>query len=349
MKTMKAAVAGGSGKLEVVSVPVPEPGPYEVLCEMCFGATCAGTDIHLMDGLHPYPVYFPTVLGHESVGRVVAVGNKVRTYKLGDLISRVGCPAIPECGISSNWGGFAEYGIAKDHRTMSEDGIPRAEWDKSRVNQVIDPGIDEKTAPMIITWRETLSYIRRLGVSDGDRVLVIGSGGNALSLAAHACNTGAEVIAVGSSKRKDTFGRLNLSEYCDYKDGAALERLALPENRPFDYIIDGVGSSGTLNKLIGNLRKGGTIGVYGWNDRYNYGINPFSAKSGFRVYVDGYDEEESNEEVQKMILEGRLSADLWYDMDNPVPLTEITCAYDSLRRHEAIKYLIDLRGGKGNE
>lgn len=37
-------------------------------------------------------------------------------------------------------------------------------------------------------------------------------------------------------------------------------------------------------------------------------------------------------------------ADPWYDLANPVPLTGITHAYDSLRRHEALKYLINLGG-----
>lgn len=60
---MKAAVVTSLGKLEVLDLPMPELGPYDVLCRMCYGSTCAGTDIHLMDGQHPYPVTFPTVLG----------------------------------------------------------------------------------------------------------------------------------------------------------------------------------------------------------------------------------------------------------------------------------------------
>ena len=39
---------------------------------------------------------------------------------------------------------------------------------------------------------------------------------------------------------------------------------------------------------------------------------------------------------------GKLDAGLWYDMDKPVPLDGIAAAYDSLRRHEALKYLIQL-------
>ena len=43
-----------------------------------------------------------------------------------------------------------------------------------------------------------------------------------------------------------------------------------------------------------------------------------------------------------VILQGKLKAGLWYDMDRPVPLDRIAEAYDSLRKHEALKYLIKL-------
>ena len=155
---MKAAVVREIGVLEVWEIPLPPVGPYDVLCRMCFGSTCAGTDIHLTDGKHPFPVQYPTILGHESVGRVVEVGSKVRNFKVGDLVSRVGYPADVLGGLSSNWGGFAEYGIAKDHWQMQRDGVPQVEWDRNRVNQIIHPEIDERTAPMIITWREVLHF-----------------------------------------------------------------------------------------------------------------------------------------------------------------------------------------------
>lgn len=339
---MRAGVVIEKGRLEVIDVPMPEPGPYDALVKITFGATCAGTDIHLMDGQHPNPVAFPTILGHESVGRVISIGEKVRYFKEGDLITRVGCPAVLTAGINSNWGGFAEYGIARDHFAMKEDGVDLALWNKSRVNQVVHPEIDEKVAPMIITWRETLSYVRRLGVGPGNNVLVIGSGANALSLAVHCFNSGADVIAIGSESRRGVFERGGISRYIDYRSDDLKDLVKASSCGQFDYFIDGVGTSGTINILLDQLVKGGCLGVYGWNDRRSYAINPFKATSGFYIYADGYDEEESNEEVQSMILDGKLDATLWYDIDSPVPLEELPEAYDSLRRHEALKYLISI-------
>lgn len=340
---MKAAVVSQIGKLEIWDVPIPQMGPYDVLCHMCYGATCAGTDIHLTDGKHPFPVSFPTILGHESVGRVVETGSKVRNFRPGELISRVGCPAGVQPGLGSNWGGFAEYGIAKDHWQMRKDGIARSEWDRSRVNQAIHAEIDERTAPMMITWRETLSYAKRIGVGPGTRLLLIGSGANALSFAAHACNLNAQVIAVGSSKKQAAFQKLPIAAYCDYRCEQLTELVRSKANgRPFDVLLDSVGDSNTANRLLPLLRKDAVVGVYGWNDRKNYGLNPFLSTNSFRVYAGGYDEEETHQEVQSMILRGQLCADLWYDTMHPVPLENIDAAYQSLRRHEAFKYLISL-------
>ena len=344
---MKAAVVNTQGKLEIWDVPMPEVGPYDVLCEMCYGATCAGTDIHLMDGLHPRPVTFPTILGHESVGRVVEVGCKVRNFRIGDLVSRVGAPAGLLPGLNINWGGFAQFGIARDHWEMRMDGIDASQWNSYRVNQIIHPDISEKTAPMLITWRETLSYTNRIGVREGKTVLLIGSGANALAFAAHCCNLGAKTIVVGSASREQVFHTFPICGYVNYRSENLLEevrdKMHLLQASELDFILDGVGGSDVANAVLPLLKKDGSFCNYGWNGRRYYGLNPFNAAHSFRIYSDGYDEEESNSQAQQMVLEGKLFAQPWYDMDNPVPLSEIGRAYDSLRRHEALKYLIELK------
>lgn len=338
---MKAAVIQ-NGALEIWDVPVPKPGPYEVLCRMEYGSTCAGTDLRLMAGGHPNPISYPTILGHESVGRVVEAGSRVRNFHVGDLVSRVGAPAGLVDGLSASWGGFAEYGVAKDHWEMIRDGVPQSEWNRSRVNQIIPPQIDARQAPMIITWRETLSYTQRLGIRPGDTVLIVGSGANALALAVHACNLGAKVCAVGSLSRREVFLRYPVLAYLDYKSERLSEQLQDAGVQAADFIVDGIGSSGTVNDLLPLLREGGCVGIYGWNDRAHAGVNPFRAKASFRVYCGGYDEEETHHDVVSLILRGRLRAEDWYDLSHPVALADIAQAYESLRRHEALKYLIQL-------
>ena len=198
---MKAAIVESPGVLRVREVPPPEMGDYDGLCEMLYGATCSGTDNHLLAGRAAWTtVHYPTVLGHESIGRVIKLGAKVRYLKLGDLVTRVG--TRPAGGISINWGGFAEYGLATDHRAMREDGLPKAAWDHLRINATLPPGTDPAAATMMITWRETLSYATRIGIEPGARVLVIGSGGNGLAFVSHAANLGAAcVVMLGNAER----------------------------------------------------------------------------------------------------------------------------------------------------
>lgn len=339
---MKAAVVTKTFDLEVWDVPMPRIGEYEALCKMEYGATCGGTDLRLMAGGHPNPIEYPTILGHESVGRVVEVGAKVRNFKVGDLVSRVGAPAGLADGLNASWGGFAEYGVARDHWQMARDGVDRSRWWSGRVNQVIPTEVDPKAAPMTITWRETLSYIKRIGVKDGSALLVVGSGANALAFAVHGVNLGAAVYVVGNPLREASFAPFPIAGYYSYKDDQLAATLKGTIPGGVDYIIDGVGTSGVVNSALGLLRSNGTVGIYGWNDRRSCGINPFAASASFSVYAGGYDEEETHAEVMSHILSGRLDAAAWYDTENPVPLAEIKGAYDRLREHRALKYLIRL-------
>src|SRR5438067_11556857 len=123
---------------------------------MLYGSVCTGTDQHIIADRVLWKIKYPTVLGHESIGRVVAVGPRVRHLKVGDLVTRVGTPPSPGGDLDALWGGFAEFGIARDHWAMREDDQPAEQWDRYRINQILPPDIDPAAATMVITWRETL-------------------------------------------------------------------------------------------------------------------------------------------------------------------------------------------------
>lgn len=342
---MRAAVVEKIGLLNVRDVLEPEMGEYDALCEILYGATCAGTDQHLMDGKHPRPVSFPTVLGHESIGRVIKVGSKVTSYKVGDLVTRVGCPASEKGGYSSNWGGFCEYGIAKDHAQMQKDGCPKAQWFKSRVNMVIPEGIDPAAATMIITWRETYSYIHRMCNSAGrESILILGSGSNALAFAVHAHNMGYEhIVVVGSNKRRSEFEEAAKAVYIDYKtaDLPAAVKESAPDG--FDVILDAIGKAGMLDSLAANIRPNGVMGIYGWDDYFTNSIRPMMIPCSFRFYNGGYDENEAHEAVVQQILSGKLDCKYWIDCANPYPLEEIVQAYEDVRGRKCLKALIQIK------
>jgi L-iditol 2-dehydrogenase len=335
---VRAAVVEAPGTLVVRDLPDPDPGPYEARCEMLYGSVCTGTDRHVIEGTFPFPVQYPAVLGHESIGRVTEVGAKVRNLRPGDMVTRVSTPPIGGVGIA--WGGFAEVGIARDHQAMRDDGLPAAEWNPYRVNQVVPPDLEPAAATMIITWRETLSQLTRMGAGPGTRVLILGSGGNGIAFAAHAANlAAAEVVVVGSPARESIARRAGATGYADYHDDIAAR---LPDR--FDILIDAIGRRGQLDRGLPHLRPGGVAAIYGLDDWGTITIDPARARGTFTVYNDGYDEPETHEAVVGLMRDGRLDARLWLNLDEPYALEDIGAAVASLRERRTLKALVRLSG-----
>lgn len=344
---MKAAIIEKFGTLAVKDMPEPEPGDYDALCELLYGATCTGTDTHIIAGSFPWILSLPTVLGHESVGRVVAVGKKVRNFRVGDLVTRVGTPPALDQKISVTWGGFAEWGIAKDHWAMCADGRPESEWSGSRWNQIVPAAVNPKVAPMFTTWRETLSYMTRMGIAPGTAVLVVGSGGNGLSYAAHAVNLGCAVVAlVGAARREAAVkSKARAPLYFDYKRNDLAEAINQAHPAGFDFIIDAVGKMDIADRVLPCLKPGGKYGTYGIDDKGRITINPGRARGTFTVHASSYDEAETHQRVSDFVLQGKLNAGLWYDLDQPYPLTDIGAAFEAVRQRQSPKALVKLCRG----
>lgn len=341
---MKAAVVEKQGVLGVRdNLPDPKPGPYDALCQMLYGATCTGTDQHIIHNRFPWGVKYPTILGHESVGKVLSVGQKVRNLKVGDLVTRVGCPALPEASMNSQWGGFASKGIATDWRAMKDDGLEQAQWNGAMVNQVLPPDTDPRAATMIITWRETLSCSMRLGIGEGSKVLVIGTGGNGLSFAMHARNLGASVVAVaGSAARESAARAAGAAAFADYRDDAAAAKLKEAAPGGYDYLIDVVGKAGDANRYLSMLAKGGSLTVYGLDEFHSYSINPLYGNGDFRIRQVGYAEAESHDKVVEFLQAGKLDASVFLDLERPYDLDDIPQAFDAIASRKAIKALVKL-------
>ena len=341
---MKALVVEKPGVLKVMELTEPPMGDYEARCQNLYGTTCTGTDLSVIDGKFAWGNVYPSIIGHETVGRVISVGKKVRNFKVGDLISRVYTRDTDGVGLS--WGGMSEYGLAVDTQAMWADGIPQEQWDGFRVNQVIPAGvIDPMDATMIITWRENLSWINRMGVSQGDRVLVVGSGANGMSIAACAAIRGGIVTTVGSAARREPSLRTGIAAYVDYRDQDAVDQLIRDNPARYAYIIDATGTKETLTPYMSMLMEGGTAAVYGMNDFYQYTFNPILGPKSFRFfnsYAGVYDEPETHEEVIDLIRAGTLNASNWLDKEHIFTWDNAPEAYTHVREKRAVKALIKL-------
>jgi alcohol dehydrogenase, propanol-preferring len=88
MSVMQAMLLEAAGApLKAARLPVPEPGPGELLLRVAACGVCR-TDLHILDGELSAPK-LPLILGHQIVGRVEALGAGVEGFALGD---RVGVP-----------------------------------------------------------------------------------------------------------------------------------------------------------------------------------------------------------------------------------------------------------------
>ncbi len=96
---MKAAVLCGPDDLQVMEVSVPSPGPFEVLIKVMSCAIC-GSDPTVLAGRWPnQPPFGSFTPGHEYSGQIVAVGQHVTQFAVGD---RVAIETHKGCGYCEN-------------------------------------------------------------------------------------------------------------------------------------------------------------------------------------------------------------------------------------------------------
>ena len=95
---MKSAVLERLGKLVVKEVPDPQVGPDDALVKVHACAVC-GSDVRIYHHGNSR-VRPPAILGHESSGEIVAVGERVKGFRPGDRValgSDVPCGECAAC------------------------------------------------------------------------------------------------------------------------------------------------------------------------------------------------------------------------------------------------------------
>ena len=125
---MKAAVLKGIGVLKVEDVPEPHPAPDEIKVKIAYCGIC-GTDPEILEGRFVPPEWTESTIkipGHEASGTIVAVGDRVKKYSVGQRVAcnfRSPCGACYYCrsGLENfcespipTGGAFAEYSVYKE-------------------------------------------------------------------------------------------------------------------------------------------------------------------------------------------------------------------------------------------
>ena len=120
-ETMQALRRPGADRFEIREVPVPIPGPNEVLARVRAVSIC-GTDAHLIHGDYPgfWPPAFPFIPGHEWAGEIAALGPGAERYgwTVGDRVagtSHDACGVCREC-VEGRYNLCENYGRQGLHR-----------------------------------------------------------------------------------------------------------------------------------------------------------------------------------------------------------------------------------------
>ena len=278
---MKAVVVVSHGQAEVRDIPPPQPGPFEALVKIEACGLCGTTDRHIVEGhqAHHSPDWYPAILGHESVGSVVEVGNKVRKFQIGDRVTRPTAlwPGTQRDGLYSAWGGFAEYGIVRE--TGLPDG-PLPDYVSQR-QQIVPPDSSLEDAVLAISISEVASWMGKISDISGKTVVIGGTGFAACVMCQCARMAGArQIIALGRSERKFDWVKRNGATHALFlNEKTAAEIQAVNGGVGADYFLDAAGHQDVFSAGLHCLRPGGEAAIYGAPDGFAYRL-PLGATGG---------------------------------------------------------------------
>ena len=180
---MQAAVLFGYNDLRVVEMPVPRPGPGEVLIRVRACAIC-GTDpkivAHGWPNNPPFGQYIP---GHEYAGEIAALGEAVTGYQVGDRVAvepHKGCGICENCirGLYTTCLNYGNLAAGHRHYGFTVNG-GYAEYAVNHINTLhrIPESLSFDEATLITTAGTAQYGITRIGgVRPGETVVVSGPG-----------------------------------------------------------------------------------------------------------------------------------------------------------------------------
>ena len=235
-------------------LPVPQPGPGEVLVQV-LAAGVNATDINTRTGWYGSGVAagwagalgFPRIQGSDLCGRVVALGAGVDSLAVG---ARVICPTNQSEPTAQNPLHFVSIGSEYDGAFAQYCLVPAR-----HLHDVTRSALsDVEIGAMPCAYGTAANLLARAGVGAGERVLVTGaSGGVGLAAVQLALLRDAQVTG---QARPEKAGVLRAA------GAAVLDRDATPAPRSFDVVIDVVGGPGWQHRLEA-LRPGGRYATSG--------------------------------------------------------------------------------------
>lgn len=322
---MTAAVLQGPGRVEIQEVPTPAVGPDDVLVAVDLCGIC-GSDLHMvLEGWGRAGTW----QGHEWVGHVVAVGDEVDRWRVGDpVVGGPGrkCGTCPMCldgrpalceGRDAPGEDDADGAFATFKRAKPDELLARPE------------GLDERAAALAEPLAVALHGIRQAGVGNGGvqpgmRVLVLGAGPiGALAIAALAADGVTDIVCVEPSPLRQDLARAVGATEVRTPDQLEVPSIAEPGrivDGAVDVVLECSGKASAMEAGLAQLVRAGTLVLVGAGiepprfDPNRILLNELVVTGAFTYDHDGF------EAALALLASGRLPVD---DLLEPevVPLT----------------------------
>jgi L-iditol 2-dehydrogenase len=267
--TMRAVVYRGVNDMRVETVPVPAIGPGELLVKVATCGIC-GTDLKK---IHTGSHSAPRIFGHEMAGTIVAVGQGITRYEVGERVvvhhhvpcgecyyCRKGtpaqCPLYKKVGVTAGFepsgGGFAEYIRVMDF-VVANRGVVR-----------IPDGVPFEQAAFVEPVNTVLKGVKLLNLAPDDTVLVIGQGPIGLMHAVLSSRSGARVLTSDLyPERHAIAARYGLRDPIDAGKENVVERVfEETEGRGADAVILAVGGNALIRTAMDAVRPGGKVMLF---------------------------------------------------------------------------------------
>jgi NADPH:quinone reductase len=236
MNAIQIQTTGGPEVLQLVDLPIPVPGPGQVLIRVeAVGVNFIG--IYFRKG--QYKATMPMVPGSEAAGTIEELGSGVTGFKPGDLVASVGL-----------LGSYAEYAL-----------VPATQLVK------VPDGLSPEQAAAAMLQGMTAHYLAHSThtLKSGDTALVhAGAGGVGLLLTQMVSKIGARVITTVSTQEKAELSReAGAAEVILYTEQDFVPEVKrLTGGKGVDVVYDSVGKT-TFEGSLSSLRPRGLLALFG--------------------------------------------------------------------------------------
>ena len=264
---MKALLLSRYRNLELTDVPVPKPGPDEVLIRVVACGIC-GSDVHGYDGSSGRRIP-PIIMGHEAAGMIAAVGKSVNGFSEGD---RVTFDSTVYCGECAN----CRHGDVNlcDHRQVL--GVSCGDYRRpgafaefvsipARILYRLPDNFAFEEAAMLEAVAVALHAVSLVPISPGSSGLVVGAGTIGLLLQQALRVAGCSRVFVADVDPSRLALSRDLGATATLSAGPTLTQqlLQLTEGCGVDIAAEAVGKSETVTAAIDGVRKGGSVLLVG--------------------------------------------------------------------------------------